>query len=119
MAETIKLKSKAVSIYDYHQVDISRFITGFSVDEAQYRKDLDRILRRFGRRESVSQVGSGDAIIVNSRSTLPRFCWDGMTVMVGKGILNREFEAQLIGMTVGERKTVFVDGGEASVESFP
>ena len=48
MAETIKLKSKAVSIYDYHQVDISRFITGFSVDEAQYRKDLDRILRRFG-----------------------------------------------------------------------
>ena len=116
MAETIKLKSKAVSIYDYHQVDISRFITGFSVDEAQYRKDLDRILRRFGRRESVSQVGSGDAIIVNSRSTLPRFCWDGMTVMVGKGILNREFEAQLIGMTVGERKTVFVDGGEASVE---
>lgn len=116
MAETIKLKSKAVSIYDYHQVDISRFITGFSVDEAQYRKDLERILRRFGRRESVSQVGSGDAVIVNSRSTLPRFCWDGMTVMVGKGILNREFEAQLIGMTVGERKTVFVDGGEASVE---
>ena len=116
MAEAIKLKSKAVSIYDYHQVDISRFITGFSVDEAQYRKDLDRILRRFGRRESVSQVGSGDAVIVNSRSTLPRFCWDGMTVMVGKGILNREFEAQLIGMTVGERKTVFVDGGEASVE---
>ena len=65
MAEAIKLKSKAVSIYDYHQVDISRFITGFSVDEAQYRKDLDRILRRFGRRESVSQVGSGDAVIVN------------------------------------------------------
>ena len=32
MAEAIKLKSKAVSIYDYHQVDISRFITGFSVD---------------------------------------------------------------------------------------
>ena len=29
MAETIKLKSKAVSIYDYHQVDISRIITGF------------------------------------------------------------------------------------------
>lgn len=116
MAEAIKLKSKAVSIYDYHQVDISRFITGFSVDEAQYRKDLDRILRRFDRRESAVQVVSGDTVIVNSRSTLPRFCRDGMTVMVGKGMLSREFEAQLIGMTVGEKKTVSADGGEASVE---
>ena len=43
MAETIKLKSRAVEVYDFRQVDISQFITGFTVDEAQYQKDLDRV----------------------------------------------------------------------------
>ncbi len=115
MAETIRLKGKAVEIYDYHKVDISKFISGFSVDEAKYEKDLGRILRSFGRKEQATQVCSGDTITINSKSSLPRFCRDGMTVMVGKGLLDDEFEAQLIGMTVGVPKTISACGAEASV----
>ena len=36
MAETIKLKSRALEVYDFRQVDISQFITGFTVDEAEF-----------------------------------------------------------------------------------
>ncbi len=115
MVETIGLKGKAVEIYDYHKVNISKFISGFSVDEAQYEKDLGRILRSFGRKEQATRVCGGDTIIINSKSSLPRFCRDGMTVMVGKGLLDCEFEAQLIGMTVGVPKTILACGAEASV----
>ena len=106
MAEKLLLKSRAVEIYDFRQVDISQFLTGFTVDEAQYQKDLERVLRRFGRREEAAFVSEGDTVTLTCASDLERYNKKHMPVQVGRGLLNAALEAAMIGMASGSEKTV-------------
>ena len=64
MAERLELKTKALEIRDYHSIDISKFIYGFTVDEARYQKDLERVLHRYGRKEDVAVVSEGDTVTI-------------------------------------------------------
>lgn len=116
MAEELKLKSRAVEIYDFRQVDISDYITGFTVDESQLQKDLERVLRRFGRKEPAQRVSEGDTATLTCRSAAARYNKTGVTVLVGKGLFSRELEGQLVGMEQGETKTLTADGEDVTVE---
>lgn len=116
MAETIKLKSRALEVYDFHQVDISQFITGFTVDEAQYQKDLERVLRRYGRKADAQYVSDGDTVTLNCSSEMERYNKSNVPVPVGKGLFSRELESQLIGLEKGEKKTLTADGNAVEVE---
>lgn len=116
MAEELKLKSRAVEIYDYRRVDISDYITGFTVDEAQLQKDLDRVLRRFGCKEPARKVNEGDTVILTCRSAAERYNKAGITVPVGKGLFSRELERQLVGMELGETKSLTAEGEAVTVE---
>ena len=116
MAETIKLKSRALEVYDFRQVDISQFITGFTVDETQYQKDLERVLRRYGRKEDARCVSDGDTVTLNCSSEVERYNKTNVPVPVGKGLFSRELESQLIGMEKGEKKTLTADGKAVEVE---
>lgn len=116
MAEELKLKSRALEIYDYRQVDISRFITGFTVDEARLRKDLERVLRRYGRKEDAALVSDGDTVTVNCTSDVERYHKTNAIVPVGKGLFNRELERQMVGMERGEKRTLTADGAAVTVE---
>ena len=110
MAEKLELKTKALEIRDYHSIDISRFIYGFSVDEARYQKDLERILKRYGRKEEARTVSEGDTVTLCCRSENPRFQKDNVTVPVGKGLFSKALEAKMIGLPVGETRTFDLDG---------
>ena len=110
MGETLKLKSRASKVYDIRQVDISQFLTGFTVDEARYRRDLERLLRRFGTKTEADVVSEGDSVIVSCSSTMQRYNKTSLPVVVGKGIFNPVVEAALVGMALGETKTVTVHG---------
>lgn len=114
MAEFITIKSRAREIYDYHQVDISQFLTGFVPDERQLNKDMTRWLRRYGKTISVEQVEVGDTAVLRCHSALPRFEKPSITVPVGKGLFDKELESQFAGMSVGESRTLFK--GDTSVE---
>ena len=109
------LKSRAVDVYDYRQVDISQFLTGFTVDPDQLQKDLDRVLRRFGRREDAAFVSEGDTVTVSCESALPRYNKRHMPVPVGKGLLNKGLEASMVGMTAGETRRLDAEGQSVTV----
>lgn len=115
MAEYITLKSRALEIYDYRQVDISQFLTGFVPDEGQLKKDMTRWLRRYGRTVSPEQVAFGDTVTLRCQSSLPRYNRESVSVPVGKGLFNRELESQLVGMATGERRILTV--GDLEVET--
>ena len=115
MAEQIRLKSRAEEVYDFRQVDISQFLTGFTADEGLLQKDLDRILRRHGRKEEAAAVSEGDTVTVSCASELPRYNKKGMPVQIGKGLFNRELEQDMIGMGKGETKEFAVDGSKVTV----
>lgn len=115
MAEPIQLKSKALKIYDYRKVDISRFITGFTVDDAQLRRDLDRVLRRYGRKETARQVSEGDTVVLSCRSDAPKYQKENLTVPVGKGLFSRELEQQLVGLEAETEYTLAVESKPVTV----
>lgn len=96
-------------------MDISEFVTGFTVDEEQYQKDLTRVLKRYGIKAEAETVASGDTVTVACISDLPRFNKAGIPVIVGKGVFDATLEATLIGMRKGETKTVETDGQAVTV----
>lgn len=116
MAEELKLRSRALEIYDYCHVDISQFITGFTVDEAQLQKDMDRILRRYGRKEDAAVVSDGDTVTLNCASETARYNKTNAIVPVGKGLFSRELEQQMVGMEEGDKRTLTADGAAVEVE---
>ncbi len=112
MAEVLRLKSKALKVYDYRNVDITGYIPEFTPDEEQLEKDIDRILKAHGERVAAETAEEGDMIVLDLESENERFNKKGVMVPLGKGIYNKELEAQIMGNKVGEEFTAVVDGKE-------
>lgn len=110
MAEAIRIRSRAVKVYDYRSADIAPFVIGFQVDEEQYEKDLMRVLKRNGVKTEAETVSLDDTVTVTCVSELPRYHKAGLPVIVGKGLFGKDLEAALVGMKKGETKTVEKDG---------
>lgn len=110
MTETIQLKSRALEVFDFRRVDISSFITGFVPSEDQLKKDLNRVLKRYGRREDVSRVSGGDTVVLSCYSEDPKYRKEDLTVIAGRGLFSRELENQLIGLEK-EKEYVLSAGG--------
>ena len=115
MESNIKIKSRAVKVYDYHEADITDFVKGFVLDEEQYEKDLARILKRYGKKVEADTVSDGDTVTVTCVSELPRYNKAGLPVVIGRGLFGKDIEAELIGMNRGETKTVGKDGKPVSL----
>lgn len=116
MTEYLTLKSQALEIYDYHQADISRFLTGFTPDEAQLEKDMQRQLRRYGKTVNVDSVEPGDTAVLRCRSDKARFNRESVTLIVGKGLLDRTLEQNLLGMAPGQCRRLESSEGPVEVE---
>ena len=112
MAEVLRLKSKALKVYDYRNVDITGYIPEFTPDEEQLEKDIDRILKAHGERVAAETAEEGDMIVLDLESENERFNKKGVMVPLGKGIYNKELEAQIMGNKVGEEFIAVVDGKE-------
>ena len=110
MAEILKIKSRAVTVYDYRNADITQFVKGFTVDEEQYAKDLVRVLKKYGVKTEANTVSDGDSVTVSCVSELPRYNKPNVPVIVGRGLFGRDAEAALIGMSRGETKRIEQDG---------
>lgn len=106
MVTLLVFKSMLVEVYDYRQADISPYLASFTVDETQCQKDLEAILYRYGKKERVETVSTGDLVKLGYSSPFPRFNRKKMATRVGEGKLPPELERILPGMNVGESKTV-------------
>lgn len=114
MAKELKLKSKALKVFDYTTVDIDDFIPEFTPDEEAMKKDMERIFRAYGGKTAAETVEAGDMIVLTCTSEAPKFNKKNITVPVGKGLYSKELEDKLIGVKSGEEFCVTVDGKEVS-----
>ena len=114
MARTIELRSKATKVFDYRKTDISSFIPAFTPDEGQLEKDIERVLKAHGVKESPAAVAAGDMVTLSLRSGTAKFNKDKIVVMVGKGLYSKELEEKLIGLEKGVSFTVTADGADVS-----
>jgi FKBP-type peptidyl-prolyl cis-trans isomerase (trigger factor) len=115
MKQELRLKSRVLDVYDYHNMDVTGYIPPYEPDEAQLEKDLLRCRRAHGRAEAASAVAEGDTVVLSCRANAPKFNKEQLTVLVGQGLYSRELEAQLVGMAQGASATLTAEGAAVTV----
>lgn len=106
--EQLKLKSKAVNSCDYHSIDISSYAIPLRADQARYERDFKNFCRRFAAKEEAAEIKAQDMATISCSSENPKFQKEHITVRIGLNMYSRELEEKLIGMPVGETRTLFV-----------
>lgn len=104
----LKLKSKIINAYDYCSVDISKFAIPLEPDLKRYERDLLNFCKVFAEKEEVSNVAEQDIVTLSCSSDNPKFQKKHLTVRIGLGLYSKELEAKIIGMTMGETKSLTV-----------
>ena len=109
------VKSRAIKIFDFHDVDAGQYAEPFSMSEEALDEKLKKLLLRHAAPVDAETVEEEDIVTVDTVSEAPRFNKKGVQLKVGRGLYSPELEKELIGMTVGEEKTVMIPAGEVLV----
>ena len=112
MAEVLRLKTKAIKVFDYRNLDLSEFVPEFTPDEEALKKDMDRMLKAYGKKIEGETVEAGDMIVLTCASDTPKFNKKGLTLIVGKGFFSKDLEAKLVGLKKGEEFRLEADGAK-------
>lgn len=109
------MKSKAVSVYDYHKIDLSEFCIHFSPDEERIQDEMNRLANRLAVWEKSDSIEPGGVAVLWSDSDYAKYRKSKLNVAVGSGLFDAEFETQLIGLKIGEAREISTSKGSASV----
>ncbi len=106
----IVLKSKLIRGCDYRGIDISGFAVKLEADPVRLERDLLNFRRRYAENVEAQQIERLDMVTVTCHSENPRFQKEHLTLRVGTGLFSRELENQMIGIPVGDQRTLSVGG---------
>jgi len=113
--EKAVLKSKALKVYDFRNVDVSEYAVKLPLDEKRYERDLTNLLRRFSTHVNGDSVQKDDMVQISCSSELEKFNKEHLKLRAGLGLFSKELEGQLIGMELNQANTVTVNGSKATV----
>ena len=109
-------QSEATSVFDYRNIDLRQYAPPFTMDPDELRERLEKLRTRHGEMADADNVTADDFVTVDMESDMPKFQKTGITLRVGKGLLNPELEQSLIGMSMGDIKTVSLSEGQVRVK---
>lgn len=107
------MRSKIKKLYDYRQVELPETVYIEGVKRRMDR-EISTLCKKFKRIEEVGSIEKGDVVTLSLKSEKPRFNREKLKLNVGSGLFDADFEAQLIGLKVGE--TEVLKSGEEDVE---
>lgn len=108
--------SKVVEMYDYKDIDCMRYVDAFVFDEEQLQVSLEFLRKKYAYRIEVQTIEKGDFATLKCSSDVKKFQKDSISLNVGKNLYSKELEEQLLGLHVGECKTLVVNENEVEVE---
>lgn len=108
-------QSKALSIFDYREIDLSQYAAPFSMNNEELEEKLTKFRTRHAPMTEADSVETGDFVTLDTVSETPRFRKTGVTLRVGKGLFSRELEQAILGMRVGEPRTIALPDAAAHV----
>lgn len=114
MFDSLELKSKAVSVFDFRRVDFKGKYEPFETDEEALEDDLLLIRKQHSETVASETAAEGDFVRISCESENPRYNKKSVFLTVGKNVFNREIEEALIGMHLGEEKTVLAEKDKVS-----
>lgn len=109
------IKSKVVSLADYREIDLRPYAPPFTMDEEEMEAALLRLRSRHGKMVPAQSIQADDFVTLRLQGGSPRFNKESIQLRVGKGLLDRELEAQLPGLCPGEERTLCVGGETVTV----
>ncbi len=108
--------SKAVSVYDYRNIDLRKYAPPFAMEPSELQQRLNKLRTRHGQMQSADFVQQDDFVTVDMNSELPKYQKSDLSLRVGKGLLSPELERAIIGMHAGGRKTLSIPEGQVEVK---
>lgn len=109
------IKTQVVALADYRDIDLQPYAAPFSMSEEELEKELTKYRNRYGTVEQAKTVLEGDIVSLRLQGSSPRFRKDAVQVRVGKGLLNRELEEKLLGLSLGQTADLSADGETVQV----
>lgn len=108
-------KSKVISFFDFRNIDLSQIIPKFEANSQQLEYDIIHLRKKNSVMSEADCVSENDFVLLSCRSENKKFNKNGITVKVGRGLFSKELEKSVIGMKVGETKTVNVKDSVVTV----
>lgn len=104
------MKSRALFIYDYRQIDVSGFARKFTADEEAIQREITNVQNKASCWELGEEVFPGDVVLCTLHSSEERFQKEKIRIAVGSGLFQKEVEQELIGMKRGGQKEITAAG---------
>lgn len=109
------IKTQVVTLADYRDIDLRPYAAPFFMAEEELQKELMKYCTRYGTMEQGETVAEGDIVSLRLQGSSPRFIKDTVQVRVGKGLLSRELEQKLSGLSLGQTADLSADGEAVQV----
>jgi len=109
------MKSRVLTTIDPAGVDISEFIKPIPVDEDKLNAEIKHLLNPFIRWEKADTLLEGGMAVCRLASETAKFNKEKIKFVAGSGMFNRDIESAVIGMRVGESKTIELADSEVEI----
>ncbi|GLC29449.1 hypothetical protein [Clostridium omnivorum] len=110
------LKSRVIKEFDFREADVSGEDFTYEVDKKFIEKEILRIRKKNKIVQEVKEVKEGDIVVCSLKSINPKFNKENVSINAGLGLFKREIEMALIGMKIGENKTIGADNERVSID---
>jgi FKBP-type peptidyl-prolyl cis-trans isomerase (trigger factor) len=115
MHNNVELKSKALNVFNYKDVDISSLAVHYEPDMEKIEKELLRLQKKYAQILEAEEVLSDDVVVLSCKSENKRFNKESISIIVGKGLFSKELEKNLLGMKKAEEKELVINGDKVWV----
>ncbi len=109
------MKSKVTKLYDYTQAEIPAELRLWRVSEEKIDRQLDLISHSHAQERDVEEVQTGDSVVCRGESTVGRWNKPVLLFYPGHGLCEKALEDDLVGMKVGESRTVAASEGDVTL----
>lgn len=109
------IESRVLTLAEYKEVDLSAVAAPFSMGEEELTKEMEKLRSRYGTMEAVETIETGDIVTLKLQGESPRFNKASVQVRVGKGLLDRELEEKLVGLSLQETVSLTTAGEPVEV----
>ena len=108
------MKSKILKLYDYKDFPIEKKIH-ISCPREYLDGKLKCVARKYKTFDDVKSVEKRDVLTIDIKSDMPKFNRNGIVLTVCSGLFDADFENRLVGMALGEKDDVDVNGVAVNV----
>ncbi len=109
------MKSRVVTLYDYTQAAVPDEMRRWRIDEAEIDHQIETLSHSHAVEMDADTVAPGDSVVCKGESAVPRWNKPVLLFYPGHELCEKGIEDALIGMNVGEGKTIAASEGELTL----